>query len=81
MPKHDMGYLAAFIREHGGSEAACEFFAKMTEREWDGWQFRYHVILDGNGKALTPPLTWWEKEFHQSLQLGQYQPPDSKPVQ
>jgi len=66
----NMGYLTAFVREFGGSKRAQDFFATMTDRKWKAWQFRYGVIIEGHGRGLNPPMTWWEKEFHQALRLG-----------
>ena len=76
----EMGYLVALIRDFGGSEKTQEFFATMTDQEWQKWQPRYQAIVNGIGVALDPPMTWWEKEFHKAIQLGKSFP-GSKPVQ
>jgi hypothetical protein len=77
----EMGHLVALVRQYGASEKAQEFFATMTDRKWEKWQPRYKAILDGKGIALDPPMTWWEKEFHQSMELGKCVPGSKKPVQ
>lgn len=77
-PKNpNMGYLAAFLRKFGGSQKSQDFFATMTDRKWREWQSRYHLIIEGHSEMLGSPMTWWETEFHQALQLGTYSPGQS----
>ena len=55
----DMGPWA---RGLGLSPEASEFFARMTEPEWNAWKPRYLALLDlANGRpAILSDLQWWE---------------------